>query len=131
VELPRRQPYNARTCLRDPVPGGRNMIGMEEFKKVELKVGKVLSAEDHPNADKLMVLRVDLGEEQPRTLVAGLKGYYRNEELEGKLVVVVTNLEPARLRGVQSNGMLLAAQDGAQVVLLTVERAVSPGSPVL
>jgi len=107
------------------------MIGMEEFKKVELKVGKVLSAEDHPNADKLMVLRVDLGEEQPRTLVAGLKGYYRNEELEGKLVVVVTNLEPARLRGVQSNGMLLAAQDGAQVVLLTVERAVSPGSPVL
>lgn len=107
------------------------MIGMNDFKKVEMKVGKVLSAEDHPNADNLVILRADVGEEKPRTLVAGLKGHYELSELEGMLIVVVTNLEPARLRGVESRGMLLAAQDGDDVVLLTVGGDVSPGSPVL
>lgn len=107
------------------------MISIQEFKKVELKVGKVLSVDDHPDADKLLILRVDLGEERPRTLVAGLRQYYSPDELEGKLLVVVTNLEPARLRGVQSDGMMLAAQDGDNVVLLTVERDVAPGSKVL
>jgi len=106
------------------------MISIQDFMQTELKVGKVLSAEDHPNADKLMVLRVDLGEEEPRTLVAGLKAYYAAEDLVGKLVVVVANLEPARLRGVESRGMLLAVQDGDQVVVLTPEKPVSPGSSV-
>ncbi|MCD6416245.1 MAG: hypothetical protein J7M08_06080 [Planctomycetes bacterium] len=107
------------------------MITMKDFKEVELKVGKVLSVEDHPNADKLMVLRVDLGEEQPRTLVAGLKDYYDAATLEGKQLVVVANLEPAQLRGVRSEGMLLAAQDGDKVVALTLDEEVAPGSPVL
>jgi len=107
------------------------MINMQDFKKVELKVAKVLSVDDHPNADKLVVMRVDVGEDGPRTLVAGLKGHYQNEELEGKLIVIVTNLEPARLRGVESNGMLLAAQDGDRVVILTLDRPVAPGSQVL
>ncbi len=107
------------------------MIDMQDFEKVELKVGKVLSVEDHPNADKLMVMRVDVGEEQPRILVVGLKGHYANEELEGKLIVVVTNLEPVRLRGVESRGMLLAAQEGDNVVVLTLDRPIAPGSPVL
>ena len=107
------------------------MIGYQDFKKVELKVGKVLSVGDHPNADKLLVLRVDLGEEAPRTLVAGLKGHYTPEQLEGKLIVVVANLEPAQLRGVASNGMLLAAQDGEKVVILALDEEVAPGSPVL
>jgi methionyl-tRNA synthetase len=107
------------------------MISFDEFKKVELKVGKVLSVDDHPNADKLMVLRVDVGEDAPRLLVAGLKAYYAAEELQGKTVVVVTNLEPAQLRGVQSNGMLLAAQEGDVVSVLTVDKAVAPGSKVL
>ncbi len=107
------------------------MISMQEFQNVELKVAKVLSVEDHPNADKLMVVRADVGEEQPRTLVAGLKGHYENEELVGKLVVVVANLQPAKLRGVESNGMLLAAQDDERVVVLTLDRPVSPGSGVL
>ena len=107
------------------------MIGMNEFKKVELKIGEILSAEDHPNADNLIILRVDVGEEKPRTLVAGLKGHYDMDELAGKKVPVVTNLEPARLRGVESRGMLLAAQDGDTVSLLTVDKDVAAGSAVL
>ena len=107
------------------------MISYQDFKKVELKVGKVLSVGDHPNADKLLVIRVDLGEESPRTLVAGLKGHYTAEQLEGRLIVVVANLEPAQLRGVASNGMLLAAQDGQKVVVLTLDAEVAPGSAVL
>lgn len=107
------------------------MIGMDDFKKVDLKVGEILSVEDHPNADNLYILRVDLGEEEPRTLVAGLKGHYEMAELKGKKVPVVANLEPARLRGVESRGMLLAAQDDDTVSLLTVDKDVSAGSSVL
>jgi methionyl-tRNA synthetase len=106
------------------------MISFEEFQKVEIKVGKVLSVEDHPNADKLMVIRADIGEGNPRTLVAALKPHYKPAELEGKLIVVVTNLQPARLRGIESGGMLLAALDGDKVVVLTLDRPASPGSPV-
>ena len=106
------------------------MISFQDFTQVEMKVGKVLSVDDHPNADKLVVLRVDVGEEQPRTLVAGLKGHYSGEELAGKSVVVVTNLEPVRLRGVESNGMLLAAQDGDTISVLTPDQPVAPGSAV-
>jgi methionyl-tRNA synthetase len=107
------------------------MISYQDFKKVELKIGKVLSVVDHPNADKLLVLRVDLGEDAPRTLVAGLKGHYTPEQLEGRLIVVVANLQPAQLRGVASNGMLLAAQEGQKVVVLAPDAEVAPGSPVL
>ncbi len=107
------------------------MITIQDFKKVELKTGKVVAVEDHPDADKLVIVRVDVGEDRPRTLVAGLKDYYTAEELEGRTIVVVTNLEPAQLRGVRSEGMLLAAQEGEDVVLLTLDREVAPGSPVL
>jgi methionyl-tRNA synthetase len=107
------------------------MISFEDFKEMELKVGQVLSVEEHPNADKLQILKVDVGEETPRILVAGLKEHYTADELEEKLVVVVTNLEPAKLRGVQSNGMLLAAQDGDIVSVLTLDKPVAPGSRVL
>lgn len=103
------------------------MISMNDFQKV----GRVVSVENHPNADKLQVLRVDLGEETPRTLVAGLKGHYEPQELEGMLVVVVTNLEPVRLRGVESRGMLLAAQEGETISVVTLDKDVAPGSKVL
>ena len=106
------------------------MISMQEFKKVELCVARITSVENHPDADKLYVVQVDLGGET-RTTVAGLKGHYDREELEGKLVVLVTNLEPARIRGVESKGMLLAAQQDEKVVLLAPERDIAPGSPVL
>ena len=107
------------------------MISFKDFQQVEMKVGKVLSVEDHPNADKLVVMRADVGEDAPRTLVAGLKGHYENEDLVGRLIVVVTNLQPARLRGIESSGMLLAAQERGTVVLLSLDKPVAPGSPVL
>ena len=106
------------------------MISFEDFKKIDLRVAKVLSAQDHPNADKLYVLRVDLGSEE-RQLVAGLRGYYSQEQLLGKSVVIVANLEPAVLRGVESQGMLLAVQDGTEVKVIQPETDVTPGSKVL
>jgi len=107
------------------------MISIKDFQKVDMKVGKVLSADCHPDADKLVVLRADMGKETPRTLVAALKGHYETEQLVGRLIVAVTNLEPARLRGIESHGMLLAAQEADRVVLVTPDKEVAPGSPVL
>ena len=106
------------------------MISYNEFKKMELKVGRVVSATDHPNADKLIVMQVDIGGEQ-RQMVAGLKQWYTADDLVGKSIVAVVNLEPAVLRGEKSEGMLLAAQDGANVVILVPEKDVAPGSPIL
>ena len=106
------------------------MITYDDFKAVELVIGKITSVENHPDADKLYVLQVDLGTET-RQMVAGLRPYYEPEQLAGKTVLVVANLQPANLRGVESNGMLLAAQDGDKVVILTSDDTVSPGSKVL
>ncbi len=105
------------------------MITIEDFGKMELRVATVKAVESHPNADKLLVLKVDLGGEE-RQLVAGIKAHYTAEELVGKQIVVVANLQPAKLRGVESQGMLLAASDGDRVVILTPEKPVSSGSPV-
>lgn len=105
------------------------MITFDEFKKMELLVGRVTSVENHTNADKLYVVQVDLGTET-RQVVAGLRPYYEPEQLVGKNVVVVANLEPAELRGVTSNGMILTAQDGDNVVVLASDTEVGPGSKV-
>lgn len=105
------------------------MVTIEDVAKIDLKVAQVLEASDHPNADRLVVLKVDLGGEV-RQLVAGLRGHYTNEELVGKKLVVVANLAPAVLRGVESNGMLLAAVDDDKVVILTPERDIALGSAV-
>jgi methionyl-tRNA synthetase len=105
-------------------------ISFAEFKRMELVVGTVTSVEAHPNADKLYVLRVNLGAEE-RQLVAGLKGYYTPEQLTGKQIVVVANLQPAKLRGLESRGMLLAAESGGEVVIISPERPLPPGAKVL
>ncbi len=105
-------------------------IPFDEFMKLDLRVARVQKVEAHPNADKLYVITVDLGTEE-RTLVAGLKPYYKPEEMEGKLIVVVANLAPAKLRGVESRGMLLAAEDDeGHVVFLSPERDIKPGSKI-
>ncbi len=83
-------------------------IKFAEWQKTDLRVGKILSVENHPNADKLYLIEVDLGTEK-RKLVAGLKAYYTSVQLKGKLCVVFCNLEPAVIRGVKSEGMILAA----------------------
>lgn len=85
------------------------MISIEDFKKVEMKLGKILSVEKIPDTDKLLRLSVDLGEENPRQIVSGISEYFPNlEELEGKKCMFVANLEPRTIRGVESNGMILA-----------------------
>ena len=105
------------------------MITIDEFRKVELKVATIKGAEPHPNADRLMVLQVDLGDEQ-RQICAGIRNYYAPEDLIGKQIVVVANLETAKLRGMESQGMLLAASDDGRVIILTPEKSVQPGSKV-
>jgi methionine--tRNA ligase beta chain len=106
-------------------------ITYDDFCRVQMRVGKIVEAADHPNADKLVVLQVDLGDEK-RQLCAGLKGYYEPDKLVGLNIVVVTNLAPRMMRGQESNGMLLAAStpDHAQVILLTTEADIAPGSTV-
>ena len=105
------------------------MVSIDEFRRIELKVATIKKAEPHPNADKLLVLQIDLGSEE-RQIIAGIKGHYAPEELVGRQVVVVANLETAKLRGVESQGMLLAASDGERIVILTPEKQVSPGARI-
>jgi len=105
------------------------VISIDQFKEVQLRVATVLAAEPHPNADRLVVLQIDLGDEK-RQLVAGIRAHYAPEALVGRQIVVVANLAPAKLRGVESQGMLLAASDGDRVVLLRPDEAVAPGATV-
>jgi methionyl-tRNA synthetase len=103
------------------------MATFDDFSKLELRVGRILEANDHPNADRLYVLKVDLGEKQIQ-LVAGIKNSYTREELIGKSAIIVANLEPKVLRGVESNGMLLAAHSEDKIIILTTDKEASPGS---
>ena len=98
------------------------------FSKLNLKIGKVTEVEDHPKADKLYIETVDIGREI--RIVSGLKGHYTPEQLKGGSIVIVTNLEPTTLRGIKSEGMLLAAESGDVVSLLIPEKDVPPGTPV-
>ena len=106
-----------------------NLITIDELDKVKLNVGKILEAKRVEGANKLYCLSVDMGTEV-RTIVSGLVPYYTEEQLLNKLVVVVTNLKPAKLRGIESNGMLLAAGDGDIVKLITVDGEVDLGSSI-
>ena len=105
----------------EPQEDKKNIITIDELDKVELKVGQILTVEKVPKAKKLYKLSVDVGEKNPRTIVSGLVPYYTEEELQGKQVVVVTNLKPAKLCGIESQGMLLAAGDDDVVKLLVLD----------
>jgi len=115
------------------MPEEKPTISFEDFTKLDLRTARILEVSDHPNADRLLVLKVDLGGEQ-RQLIAGLKGYCDPQALVGKDLIVVTNLEPRKMRGLESRGMLLAAtyeQQGArQVVVLTTDSPVPPGATI-
>ena len=108
-------------------PPAPSLASIEDFKKITLRVGVIVAAADHPQADRLLVLSVDIGEGAPRQVVAGIKGTYQPAELIGKRVAVVTNLKPAVLRGIESQGMVLAAQDSSQLALLSLDRPIQPG----
>ena len=107
-----------------------SQITIEEFARVDLRVGTIRTAEPHPKADRLLVLTVDLGEPQPRQLVAGIRAAYDHRFLVGQQIVVVANLKPAMLRGVESQGMLLAASDDAGLAVLAPGRRFAPGTKV-
>lgn len=103
-----------------------------DFRKLDLRAGTILDVGDHPDADKLYLMKVGIGEEEPRQIVAGLKAFYSKEDLQGRKVIVVSNLKPAKIRGIKSTGMLLAADDedlgGDTVLLLTPSADVPDGT---
>lgn len=107
------------------------MIIYDDFAKLELKIGKIVEAAEHSNADKLLVLKVEIGDAVVQ-VVAGIKAYYGSQEVVGKQVVVLANLEPRQLRGIESQGMILAAQtpDKSQLCLIVPEKEMPAGSIV-
>ena len=119
------------SALAEPQTEEVDYIEFEDFMKVEMKTGTILSVENHPNADKLYVVTIEDGPESTRTVCAGLKSYYSVEDLVGKSVVFVANLKPRKLRGIMSEGMMLAAEDSeGNVTLLTTDGDIVPGSGV-
>lgn len=106
------------------------MVSFEDFKKLSIKIAKIKEIKEHPNADKLYILKIDLGNNDEREVVAGIKKAYTIEELKDKLVAVVDNLSPVIIRGVESRGMILAAQDGEKIVVISPDKEVSPGAVV-
>jgi methionyl-tRNA synthetase len=107
------------------------IVSFTDWQKLDLRVGKILSVEDHPNADKLYVLEVDLGKEK-RKIVAGLKQHYKPKDLKGKLCIVFANIEPAELRGVKSEGMILASvsEDKSKVKIIQPAKEAELGSKI-
>ncbi len=105
------------------------MITIDDFRKIELKVAEIKEVTEHPNADRLYVIKVDLGD-RIKQIVAGIRGAYSKEDLIGKQVIVVDNLEPAVLRGVESQGMLLAASDDTGLAIVSPVKQIKLGSTV-
>ena len=105
------------------------MATIDDFRKLELKVGEIKQVNDHPDADRLYVITVDLGD-KTKQVVAGIKNFYQKEELIGKQVVVVDNLDPAILRGVESQGMILAGSDESGLAIVSPAKALKLGSIV-
>ena len=105
------------------------LITIEEFSRIDIRVGEIIEAERLPNTEKLLKLRVDLGGEK-RTVVAGIAKFYKPQDLIGKKVLIVVNLKPAKLRGVISEGMILAASDGENMVLTTIDGDIKSGAEV-
>mgnify|MGYP002409405937 CR=1 FL=1 len=102
-------------------------ITIDDFDKIEFKVGEIIEAKDHPKADKLLILKVKLGEET-RQIVSGIKEYYSPEDLVGKKVVIVANLKPIKLRGEESKGMVLAAEKDGKLTLVSTLEDIESGA---
>ena len=124
------KPSQPATPAEQPAALPAAEITLEVFQQVQLRVATIRKAEAHLQADRLLVLQVELADGQMRQVVAGIRAWYQPEQLIGKQVVVVANLKPAKLRGIESQGMVLAASDGSQLGLLSPDRAIQPGSVV-
>lgn len=105
------------------------MVSITDFRNFEIHIATIKEVLDHPNADKLYIVKIDVGDKE-KQIIAGIRPFYSKEALIGKQVAVIDNLEPAVIRGVESQGMLLAAQDEAGITILSPERRVKEGSVV-
>jgi len=105
------------------------MVKLEELERLDIRIARILEAKDHPNADKLLILKIDTGDKQ-KQIIAGIKNFYRKEDLLGKQVVIIDNLEPAMIRGESSQGMLLAAQSAQTISVLIPDKPIKEGSKV-
>lgn len=132
METPNPNPSTQPAAATPAVPAGKPTIEYGDFDKVELKIATVVEARPHPNADKLLVLQIELANGERRQICAGIKAWYAPEQLVGKQIVVVANLAPRPLRGEVSQGMLLAATDAAtgKVIVLSPSEPVAAGSGV-
>ena len=107
------------------------MINFEEFKKIDLRVAKIITAEKVKKSENLVKLEIDLGAELgKRQILAGIQKYYQPEELMGRQIIVVVNLEPKKMMGMESQGMLLAADINGEPILLMPDKQVPPGSKI-
>jgi len=124
-------PPSKPTPAAAPVSAGAPTIAYDDFAKLELRVATILDCKPHGNADKLLVLQVDLGGEK-RQICAGLRAHYQPEQLVGKQIIVVANLAPRMMRGEESNGMLIAATDPGtgKVIIISPNGSTAPGSKV-
>lgn len=105
-------------------------VSLEDFKQADIRVGTILVAEPVPETDKLLRLEVDFGEDKPRQILSGIKEYVKPEEIIGRQLLFIVNLESRVIRGLVSNGMLLAIGEGDEFSLLIPDKKVSPGSRV-
>ena len=106
-----------------------NLISIDDFKKVTLKVGEVIEAEKVANSKKLLKLKLKVGDKE-KQIVSGISEHYTAESLIGKLIVVVDNLKPSKLMGIESEGMLLAAKHGKHLKIVTIDGTISNGAEV-
>ena len=123
-------PKQAPAPVQETEAGAKALIEYSDFQKLDIRVGTIVAAEKHPNADKLLRLEIDLGEEKPRQIVSGIAAYFDPQNLVGTQVTVVANLAPRMLRGLESRGMILTANSGSGLELLTVNATVPSGSLV-
>lgn len=127
---------DAKETNSDETTQDKPVVTFDEFAKLDLRVARIVQAAPHPNADRLLVLQLDDGSGTPRLICAGIRGHYEPESLVGRLIVIVANLAPRKIRGEVSNGMLLAASDAAKgdaersVILLTPMADIAPGAGV-
>lgn len=120
------------------MPEAKPIIEFDDFAKVDLRIARILHAEPHPNADRLLKLQLDDGSGEPRQICAGIRGHAEPEDLTGRLIVIVANLKTRTIRGEESRGMLLAASDAPKndpdaerhVILLAPMSEIAPGSIV-
>lgn len=131
METPTPPPATPAPSAAPSAAPANPQIQFDDFAKIQLRVATVLDCKPHPNADKLLLVQVDLGGET-RQLCAGIRAHYSPEQLIGKQIIVVANLAPRTMRGEVSNGMLLAASDSAtgKVIVISPSENVSPGSKV-